>query len=114
MAHPTDRTIPAQRRELDDLIAAGLAASGILPTIDECRRLNTDLRAAIGDLADTVRRDQDRLPEASPDWQVREQALLGAQAALCGDLGRGLRSAALHVATLAEQARALAGCIPVD
>lgn len=112
MAHPTEQPAPAQERDLDDLIARAVAAPGILPTIDECRRLNDELRAAIGPLADTVRRRQDQLPREAADWQACEDALLGAQAALCGGLGLGLRSAALHVAVLAEQACALAACIP--
>jgi hypothetical protein len=110
MPHHTEQTAPPQPR-LDDLLAEAAAARGILPTIDECRRLETQLRAAIRQLADTVRRHQDRLPEDSVAWQACEAALLGAQAALCGSLGLGLRSAALHVATLGERAQALAACV---
>lgn len=110
MAHHTEQAAPTQRRELDELIARAAAAPGILPTIDDCRDLESRLRRAIGPLADAVRHRQDRLPEGSPDWQACEAALLGAQGALCGSLGLGLRSAALHVATLGEQAQALADC----
>jgi Mg2+ and Co2+ transporter CorA len=112
MPHHTEQTAPPQPR-LDDLLAEAAAATRMLPTIDDCRRLQTQLRRAIGQLADTVRRRQDGLPEHSADWQACERALLGAQAALCGDLGLGLRSAALHVATLGEQAQALADCADV-
>ncbi len=112
MAHPTDPAVPTQRRELDDLIARALAAPVVHPTIADCECMNRELRRAIAGLADTVRRDLERLPPATADWQIRERALLNAQGALCGGLGLGLRSAALHVATLAEQARALAACIP--
>ncbi|MFI6032928.1 DUF6415 family natural product biosynthesis protein [Streptomyces sp. NPDC051315] len=111
MPHHTEQTAPPQPR-LDELIDQATAAAGILPTIDDCRRLEAQLRAAITPLADAVRRRQDRLPEDSPAWQACEAALLGAQAALSGNLGLGLRSAALHVATLGEQARTLAACLP--
>lgn len=110
MTHPTDQAAPAHQR-YEALIAEAEAASGMLPTIDDCRRLETGLRDAIGDLADTVRRRQDRLPRDEAAWQRCERALLDAQAALCGSLGLGLRSAALHVATLGQAARALADCI---
>jgi hypothetical protein len=109
MPHHTEQAAPPQPR-LDDLVAAADAATGILPTIDECRRLDVQLRAAMRELADTVRRRQDRLPEGSADWHACEEALLGAQAALCGGLGPGLRSAALQVATLGRQVRVLAAC----
>jgi hypothetical protein len=110
MPHHTEQHAPPQPR-LDDLLAEAEAATGILPTIEDCRRLETQLCAAIRHLADSVRRRQDRLPESSVAWQACEDALLGAQAALCGGLGLGLRSAALHVATLGQQVRALAACV---
>lgn len=111
MAHPTEQSAPAHRRELDDLIAEAEAAAGMLPTIDDCRRLAAELPHAIGILAADVRRRQDRLPLNSAAWRACEAALLDAQGALTGDLGRGLRSAALHVATLGQAAHALADCI---
>jgi hypothetical protein len=109
MTHPTEQAAPPQQHELAALLAAADAATGILPTIDECRRLEAQLRAAIGPLADTVRRRQDRLAQDETAWQACEDALLGAQAALCGGPGLGLRSAALHVQALGEAARALDG-----
>ncbi|MEU3613560.1 DUF6415 family natural product biosynthesis protein [Streptomyces sp. NPDC006872] len=113
MAHHTERSAaPHQRYE--SLIDEAEHATGILPTIDDCRRLTDGLRDAIRDLADQVRRKQDRLPADGIDWSICEQALLGAQGALCGDLGLGLRSAALHVATLGAAARRLVECIGRD
>jgi hypothetical protein len=107
MTQPTEQTAPAHQR-YEALIAEAEAASGILPTIDDCRRLEAAMCRVIGVLADRVRRRQDRLPRDDAAWQVCERALLDAQAALCGSLGFGLRSAALHVATLGQAARALA------
>jgi len=98
---------PSTRQTLDDLIAEGLAATGILPTIDRCHELRAQLVREMRPLIEKVRSEQ-----AGPDWQRCETALLKAQGALCGDLGLGLRSAALHVATLAEAAEALRDCIP--
>jgi hypothetical protein len=111
MAHSTEHHSAAQQQELDQLIAEAAAATGILPTIDECRRLRDALRPAIGRLANQVRRQQDHLARGTVDWQKREAALLRAQGALCGSLGLGLRSAALHVSVLGEAARALDDCI---
>jgi hypothetical protein len=110
MTQPTDQTI-APHQCYAALIAEAEAATGILPTIDDCRRLEAAVRDAIGDLAAGARRRQDRLPRDEAAWQQCERALLVAQAALCGGLGLGLRSAALHVATLGQAARALADCI---
>jgi hypothetical protein len=113
MTHPTEQTAPPHQR-YEALIDEAERAAGILPTIDDCRRLNHELRAAIGDLAGRVRQQQDRLQHGAVAWQAHEDALLGAQAALCGGLGLGLRSAALHVATLGQAARALADRIDRD
>ncbi|MGW0576320.1 DUF6415 family natural product biosynthesis protein [Streptomyces sp. NPDC002920] len=113
MTHPTEHPAPAHQRYAE-LIADAEAATGILPTIDECRRLTGELHAALRDLADRVRRRQDQLAEGGADWQLCEAALLGAQGALCGSLGLGLRSAAMHVATLGAAARTLAECIQAD
>jgi hypothetical protein len=110
MPHHTEQAAPTHRR-YDDLIADAEAATGILPTIAECERLASELREAITPLADQVRRQQDRLPRDTAAWTVCERALLDAQGALCGGLGRGLRSAALHVATLGAAARRLVECI---
>lgn len=110
MTQPTDQAASAHQRYAA-LIAEAEAAAGILPTIDDCRRLEGDARRAIGQLADEVRRRQDRLPRDEAAWEACERAILGAQAALLGDPGLGLRSAALHVATLGEAAQALVDCI---
>jgi hypothetical protein len=113
MSNPTDRAALQAAREpaLNGLIAEAEAATGMLPTIDDCRRLRDDLRAAIGRLADQVRRRQDYLARGITGWQQCEEALLQAQGALIGDLGRGLKSAADHVRVLGEAARALDACI---
>jgi hypothetical protein len=110
MPHHTEPA-PAVHQRYDDLIAEAEAAAGILPVIDDCRRLARELRAAIRDLAERVRARQDQLPHGAPEWQACEEALLAAQGALCGDLGLGLRSAALHVATLGGAARRLAAVV---
>jgi hypothetical protein len=107
MTHHTEPATAAHQR-YDDLIAEAEAAAGILPSIDDCRRLEAELRAAIRVLAEQVRARQDRLPQEDSTWQACEAALLAAQGALCGGLGLGLRSAALHVATLGAAAKRLA------
>lgn len=109
MGKPTDRSAPSYTPELvDELTRRAEIATGILPTIDECRRLHDTLRTAIGQLAERVRRQQDYLARDTAAWQQCETALLQAQGALCGDLGLGLRSAALHVSVLGRAARTLA------
>lgn len=110
MSHPTERTAPTHQRYAA-LIAEAEAAAGILPTIDDCRRLEAEVRRAIAQLADEVRRRQDYLAPDTAAWTSCERALLTAQGSLLGGLGLGLRSAALHVATLGEAARALVECI---
>lgn len=113
MDHPTEQGAPPHQR-YDALIDEAAHATGILPTIDDCRRLEAELCRALGDLATRVRRRQDRLPRDTDGWQACERALLDAQAALCGGMGLGLRSAALHVSTLGQAARGLADCIRRD
>ena len=108
MPHSTEHH--AQAQHLDQLIAEAAAATGILPTIDRCQQLHDELRAAIGQLADQVRRRLD-YPSDTAEWARCERALLQAQGALLGSLGLGLRSAALHVQTLGEAAAVLAECI---
>lgn len=112
MSKPTDRAAPHHTLEqVDELIGQAKSATGILPTFDHCQQLADQLRPAIGHLADQVRIRQGYLLERGATWQQYEDALLKAQAALCGGFGIGLRSAALHVATLGEALAALAGCI---
>ena len=109
MPHSTEHH--AQAQHLDQLIAEAADATGILPTIDRCEELHDELRAAIGQLADQVRRRLDYQASDTAEWTRCEHALLKAQGALLGSLGAGLRSAALHVQTLGEAAAALADCI---
>jgi uncharacterized protein YgbK (DUF1537 family) len=109
MAHHTEHHGTTQH--LDQLIAEAADATGILPTIDRCQQLHDELRAAIGDLADQVRRRLDYQASDTAEWTRCERALLQAQGALLGSLGAGLRSAALHVQTLGEAAAALSDCI---
>lgn len=113
MSKSTDRAAieAAPQPALDNLIARARAATGILPTIAQCEQMRDDLLPAIRRLTDKVRRRQGYLPERDAEWQQCEDALLQAQSALCGGFGVGLRSAALHVATLGEALAALAGCI---
>jgi hypothetical protein len=112
MAHSTEQRTPAQH--LNQLIAEAKDATGILPTIDRCRQLCDELRPRITDLARQVRRRLDIADAGSDEWTRLESALLQAQGALLGGLGRGLRSAAVHVKTLGEAAQALADCIRDD
>ncbi|MCX4816802.1 DUF6415 family natural product biosynthesis protein [Streptomyces sp. NBC_01239] len=113
MQQPTNRAAPeaAPRTALDGLIAEAEAATGMLPPYDRCVQLRDTLVTAIGRLADQVRREQGYLADGTADWRQCERALLQAQGALCGDLGRGLQSAADHVHVLGEAARALDACI---
>ncbi|MEV7034669.1 DUF6415 family natural product biosynthesis protein [Streptomyces sp. NPDC093272] len=111
MSQPTEHTAPPQPVELADLIAEALAATGVLPTIGRCEELRDALVRGMRPLIDETRRKQGYEPAGTATWQRCEAALLQAQGALCGGMGLGLRSAALHVATLAEAARALDGCI---
>ena len=112
MPHSTEHH--AQAQHLDQLIAEAADVTGILPTIDRCQQLHDELRAAIGDLANQVRRRLDYQASDTAAWTRCEHALLKAQGALLGSLGAGLRSAALHVQTLGEAAAALAECIRVE
>lgn len=112
MPHSTEHQPATQ--PLDELIAEAQAATGILPTIDRCQHLRDELRAAVTDLADQVRRHLDYAATGTPEWTRLESALLQAQGALLGGFGRGLRSAAVHVKTLGEAAAALDDCIRDD
>jgi hypothetical protein len=105
MAHPTDRATRDQT--LDGLLAEAAAVDAVLPPIDDCRRLERDLRAAVRELADQVRQQQRHLALGGIDWNRHDQALLAAQATLLGGLGAGLQSAARHVAELGRRVREL-------
>lgn len=109
MSHSTEHH--AQAQHLEQLIAEAAAATGILPTIDRCEQLRDELRDAVTELSDQVRRRLDCAAADTAEWKRLDRALLQAQGALLGGLGLGLRSAALHVQTLGEAAAALADCI---
>lgn len=109
MRHSTEHHPGTQH--LEQLLAEAADATGILPTIDRCVEMRDQLRAAIRQLSEQVRRQQDNAAPGTREWRQYEQALLQAQGALTGSLGLGLRSAALHVQTLGEAAAVLAGCI---
>ncbi|MGW5633976.1 DUF6415 family natural product biosynthesis protein [Streptomyces sp. NPDC003832] len=110
MPQPTEHPAPTTPAELDELLAQAAAALRILPTYDECRRLDRVLGQAIGVLADEVRVSLQYFAPDTADWARREAALVAARDALCGTLGDGLQSAARHVACLGEAARGLAEC----
>lgn len=105
MSQSTDRTLREQT--LDGLLAEAAAALDMLPPIADCERLERDLRRAVRDLADQVRRQLARYPPGGIDWNRRDQALLAAQNTLTGTLGDGLLSAARQVAELGKRAREL-------
>lgn len=105
MSQSTDRSTRDQT--LDGLLADAAAALDVLPPIADCERLERDLRRAVRDLSDQVRRQLAHYPAGSIDWNRRDQALLAAQATLTGTLGDGLLSAARQVAALGERAREL-------
>lgn len=109
MANPTDRTAPDQT--LDDLISEAYAATGILPTIDDCRRINDGLRAAIGELAGQVGERQLHKTARSRDWYRCDRLLADTETLLAQDMGAGLLSAALHVAELGRHCQMLRDCI---
>lgn len=107
--HPTDRAAPGYTpAQVDALIAEAAAATGILPTIDRCHHLNGELRAAIQQLADQVRKQQAAVPDRSRDWYRCDRLLIDTDTVLAEGMGHGLLSAALHVAALGRQAQALA------
>lgn len=107
MPQPTDKPAPATPAELDDLLAQAAAAVRVLPTIEECRRLDRALAAVIGDLADRVCRHQQAFAADTAEWTRCERVLIRGRDALCGSLGNGLRSAARHVAEMGQAAREL-------
>ncbi|MER6182965.1 DUF6415 family natural product biosynthesis protein [Streptomyces sp. NPDC001652] len=105
MSQSTDRALRDQT--LDGLLAEAAAALHPLATIEDCQRLDAELRDAIRVLADQVRTEMRRLPPGGIDWNRRDQALLAAQNTLTGTLGDGLLSAARQVAALGRRAREL-------
>ncbi|MCX5335498.1 DUF6415 family natural product biosynthesis protein [Streptomyces sp. NBC_00140] len=112
MAKPTDRTRPTYTPEqVDELVAASEIATGILPTIDWCRDLDQQLRDAIADHLDLVRQQQAALVDRSRGWYLRDKLITATDEVLQTEMGSGSLSAALHVAGLGRQLRALAHCI---
>lgn len=109
MTHPTDRTAPDQT--VDDLISEAYAATGILPTIDRCRELNTALREHIRQLDGQVRQRQDKASQRSRDWYRCDRLAADTRELLAHDMGSGLMSAALHVAQLGRHCQMLRDCI---
>jgi hypothetical protein len=105
MANPTDQ--PAPHQTIDDLIVEAVTAPRSFPRRERCAELDHALRVAIGDRYLVV---QERLKEQAEYtrgwWRIRN-VLDDVDGALAGDLGSGLMSAALHVAELARQTRAL-------
>lgn len=109
MTNPTDRAAP--RQSIDDLISEAYAATGILPTIDDCRRINDGLREAIGEHAEEIRERQAGLPARSRDWYRCDRLLADTVELLARDMGSGLLSAALHVAELGRHCQMLRDCL---
>jgi hypothetical protein len=101
-------TTPIESDGLDDLIAEGLAAGGILPVYERVLELDEQLRAGLARLIPLVQAQADGLNRGTTDWFSRQRAVDDARRALEDDLGHGLRSAALQVHELARQCGALA------
>lgn len=111
MQQPTEHHSAAQQQELDQLISEAYAATGILPTIDDCHRLNERLRAAIKGLADQVKVRQDGQTAGTRDWYRCDRLLADTETVLAETMGPGLLSAAMHVAALGRHCQALRDCI---
>ena len=109
MSQPTDRAAPEQT--LDRLISEAFAATGILPTIDACRRMDEQLRAAIEELAEQVRARQAAARPRSRTWYRCDRLLVDTAETLAADMGSGLLSAATHVSALGRHCQRLRECI---
>ncbi|MGW1614425.1 DUF6415 family natural product biosynthesis protein [Streptomyces sp. NPDC002285] len=94
---------------MQGLIEEGLAAAGILPPYERLVELDQLLRVAIGELLPVAQAAADTLNRGTPAWYTCQKAVDEARRTLDGDLGIGLRSAALHVAELARHCYALQG-----
>ncbi|MEU8756196.1 DUF6415 family natural product biosynthesis protein [Streptomyces chartreusis] len=103
------RTSAAARADVDALIDEGLAATGILPTYERLVELDEQLRAAIDKALPVAQAKADELNRGTPEWYSRQTAIDEARKVLAGNLGAGLRSAAMHVAELARRCYALQG-----
>ena len=95
--------------DVDALIEEGLSVTGILPPYDRLIELDKDLRAAVEGLLLEAQAVADGLNRGTAEWWSRQSAIDYARQALAGDLGPGLRSAAMHVAELAHRCGALRG-----
>ena len=93
--------------DVQALIDEGLAATGILPTYERLVELDTQLRTAIAEAAPQAQAAADRLNRGTREWYSLQSAIDDAHRVLEGDLGAGLRSAAVHVAELARCCHAL-------
>lgn len=109
MAQPMDTS--ATSEHLDALIGEAFNATQVLPTIDRCRQLNSELRDAIDPLYAATRELADTYPVRSRDWYRLTGLLEAADEALAASLGVGLMSAALHLTALARVAQDLRGAI---
>lgn len=104
MTNPTDH--PPTREHVRELLADAQAATGILPTIDQCQRLNDELRRLLADLDAQVRQRQAQSVPRSRDWYAADRLTADAAAVLAESMGLGLLSAATHVAALGRQCEA--------
>ena len=106
MTHPTGEAAPHQT--LDALVAEAQTATEVLPTIDRCRHLDTQLRDAIRDLHARVEEKAAGLTPRSRAWYACVTLTDRTDEVLAGSLGYGLLSAATRVAALARHCRSLA------
>jgi hypothetical protein len=109
MHHPTDQ--PARDQTLDALIDEALGACQMLPPYDRCLELDRQLRAAIGELVPAVQAQVGQLTAFSRDWHRLDGILEDTRDVLSDGLGSGLLSAAIQLAALGRQARALTDAV---
>lgn len=102
MTNPTDH--PPTREHVQQLLDDAAAATGILPTIDQCQQLNNELRRLLAELDQQVRHRQADLTPRSRDWYAADRILVDTGVVLADTMGLGLLSAATHVAALGRQA----------
>ncbi|MFJ8929195.1 DUF6415 family natural product biosynthesis protein [Streptomyces sp. NPDC102364] len=99
MTQPSQHTATGEATRAA-LIDEATAATGILPPHDRLVDLAAQLRTELRDLIPVVQARADGMNRGTTDWYSCDRALAGARETLEGDLGVGLRSAALHVASL--------------
>lgn len=90
------------------LIREGLAAAGILPPYERVLELNYQLRTELKRLLPIVQAQADGLNRGTVVWYSRQRVLDETRNVMADGLGSGLRSAALHVHTLARHCQWLA------